>query len=133
MKVKLWKQPRIRGFDRDAFSYSVRGGPRASHKNRLKQRPAWTNDNAEVQKLLLRVFPKLHTDANQERKAARWASVIYLYYFVGHTAADVADQLGIPVQTVLSTLYRIRRAAAGLRTDGKARAAKRGRPTTRIF
>ena len=134
MKAKLWKQRKIRdAFDAGAFSYDIRGGPRASHRTRLGRTPEWTKHDAEIQNLLLRVFPKLQTDPNQRTQAGTWARIIQLYYRVGSTTAVIAEEMGISKQCVQSRLYRIRRSAEGQRTDGKPRAARRGRPRQNYF
>lgn len=43
----------------------------------------------------------------------KYRSVIFLYYYIGYSTAEIADMLGVPVNTVST---RLRRARARLRT-----------------
>lgn len=43
----------------------------------------------------------------------KYRSVIFLYYYIGYSTAEIADILGAPVNTVST---RLRRARARLRT-----------------
>jgi transposase len=81
-----------------------------------------------VGEVLLRIFPKLRTDERQRQSAARWMGIILLYFKLGWKAQDVAEKLNISEKKVYDTAQRITRAGAGLRTTGKQRSGRRGRP-----
>ncbi|SRR5229473_25379 len=117
----------IGGLDRkDQFQkgYGIRGGPTL----RMRKIPKWMNHDSDIQRVLLRVFPKLKTDEHQRKSALRWAGIILLYFKSGWKAQDVAEKLNISEKMVYDTAQRITRAGAGLRTTGKQRTGKRGRP-----
>ena len=89
-------------------------------KTRQRERtiPEWTKSNKSVQGVLLLAFPKLNSNARQRVAAARWASVIHLYYRMKMTRSAVSAQTKIPVDTLRSLLRNISRVAKGLRADG---------------
>jgi len=95
--------------------------------------PKWMNRDSDIQRVLLRVFPKLETDKHQHENALRWLRVIHWYFKIGWSAQDVAEKLHISAKTVHETAQRIRYAGAGLRTTGKQRTGRRGRPKTYYF
>jgi hypothetical protein len=122
----------IGGLDRkDNFQtgHGRRGGPTL----RMRKMPEWMNNEKNIHALLIRVFPKLRTDERQRRSAARWAGLIRLYFKSGWSARSVAEELNITEKMVYDTAQRITRAGAGLRTTGKPRAGKRGRPRAYRF
>jgi hypothetical protein len=94
-----------------------------------KKIPQWVFNDAFIQNLLLRSFPKLKTCNRQRDAAARWATVINLYYRNGYTYSQIADEVpayltGCKVRGVIRS---IQRAAAGLRADSnKPRTNNRG-------
>jgi hypothetical protein len=101
------------------------------HPRKLR---AWTANNATVQEVLLRVFPKLREDDRQREAAGRWARFIQLYWRVSgrggaihdrlaepdgvYTLKDVAAEMGISYEQAKSLKTRILRAAEGRRCDG---------------
>jgi hypothetical protein len=116
--------------------YGIRGGPTL----RMRKMPKWMNNKKDIQRLLLRVFPKLETDKRQRKNALRWVEVIRLYFTLGWSAHDVAEELQqrnsdehVSAKMIYDTAQRIIRAGAGLRTTGKLRVGKRGRPRTYRF
>jgi len=122
----------IGGLDRkDSFQtgHGRRGGPTL----RMRKMPEWMYHKKNLGELLLRVFPKLKTDERQRKNAARWLEIISLYFKSGWSAQSVAEQLSITEKKVYDTAQRITRAGAGLRTTGKQRTGKRGRPKTYSF
>lgn len=122
----------IPGLDRkDKFQkgYIKRGGP----TNRIRNTPAWMRNKSTIRMVLLRSFPKLKTSENQRKGAARWLEIIRLYYLCGWHAPDVAEELRISEKAVYDTAQRVMRAGAGLRTTGKPRTGKRGRPKSIRF
>ncbi len=122
----------IGGFDRkDNFQtgHGRRGGPTL----RMRKMPKWMNDEKDIRTLLLRVFPRLKTDSRQEKSALRWLGIIHWYFKMGYSARSVAEKLNISEKKVYDTAQRITRAGAGLRTTGKQRTGRRGRPRTYSF
>ena len=85
-------------------------------------------NNTKIQKILLRVFPKLRTDEKQRKGAKRWSLIIYYFYTASYPAGKVAELMGISEKTVYDTVLRIKRVVKGLRSTGKPRTGKRGRP-----
>jgi hypothetical protein len=94
-----------------------------------KDTPEWASNDAEVRVILLRVFPKLATDWEQRKRAARWNQAIMLVYRMGLPYNHAAAEMGVTVDTVRSLLRNIRRAALNKRSDtNQPRKGKRGRP-----
>jgi hypothetical protein len=93
--------------------------------------PGWAAEDKQLRALLIRVFPKLKSNKTQQAQAGKWTRVIYLFYRVGWTTGEIADKMKVSNSVVCSILRRARNAAIGLRTDGKPRGGKRGRPTKR--
>jgi hypothetical protein len=58
-----------------------------------RELPEWAMNNKRVQEVLLVAFPTLKRTKASRKKAARWASVIYLYY-----------RMGLPQQVVMKEL-----------------------------
>lgn len=90
--------------------------------------PAWAKNDAEVQKVLLRSFPKLGANPKQRARAARWARVIHMYFRVQMTHSEIAAELKVPRKTINYLVLRITRAARGESTDGRGPRRKLGRP-----
>jgi hypothetical protein len=117
----------IGGLDRkDSFQtgHGRRGGPTL----RMRKIPKWMHDQENVGEVLLRIFPKSKTNERQRKSALRWLGIILLYFKSGWKAQDVAEELNISKKMVYDTAQRITRAGAGLRTTGKQRSGRRGRP-----
>jgi hypothetical protein len=117
------------GKDHFQTGHSRRSGPTL----RMRKMPEWMKNEKNIHALLLRVFPKLKTDARQRTSAAHWAGLIRLYFKSGWKARDVAGELNISEKQVYDTAQRITRAGAGLRTTGKRRTGRRGRPKSIRF
>lgn len=79
--------------------------------------PEWAKHDTQVRGLLLRVFPKLASDATQRKRAAKWMRVITLYFREGRSCSYVAETMGLTEKNVEMTIYRITRRAAGLSSD----------------
>ncbi len=99
-------------------------------RTRAREIPAWTLDDKEVQKVLLRAFPKWHTNFRQSQQAGRWARIIHLYFRVQLSTTHVAFELRIKPKNVELMVAGIRRVARGRRADNKGpRGVRRpGRP-----
>lgn len=89
--------------------------------------PEWTQTDLGVQKVLLTAFPKLDTDSRQRLRAGRWALLIYYYFRLRLTRSQIADELGIPENTVKCTIRGILRVAAGFQFGGSKTPRKRKR------
>lgn len=96
-----------------------------------KETPDWAFDNAQIREKLLEVFPKLGIDHKQRARAARWAAAIYMFYRLGMTYSQVAQELNITPIASNRLLARISDAFKGLQASGKNKPRglrKRGRP-----
>ena len=118
----------------------------------LRKIPAWMNHNKAVKNFLLAHFPRLVSDEDGQRHtAAKWLYIIehlrtkdtaeliakkWNVSILEMTGEELLDALfgdGAPTHfldaaQVRSTVQKILNVAGGLRTDGKARNGKRGRP-----
>jgi hypothetical protein len=90
--------------------------------------PDWATDDKQIQKILLRSFPKLKTDPRQRTGAARWAVIIQLFFRMKMTRSQVAEQTKLSSNTVQMLVRNIRRAAAGKRANWST---PTGKPTGR--
>lgn len=72
-----------------------------------RKRPPWVTDDVFVAALLRRAFPH----AGHRKKAGRWMRIIQLYYRLGYTCRQVAEELGEPMWRVRFTINDIRVAA----------------------
>jgi len=81
--------------------------------------PAWTVNDKEVQKVLLRAFPKLATDDRQRESAGRWTMVVHLYFRLGYTRGQIAEELDTTTERVKGYIRSIYRVSKGYRADGK--------------
>lgn len=101
--------------------------------------PQWTKNDAKIREILLRSFPYLASNLKQRAKAARWVRAIHLYFRMGLTRGQLAEELGetledgtlIPMkrETVKSLIRTLRRVGSGRRADGTGMLGKpKGRP-----
>ena len=91
--------------------------------------PDWVNNKSKIGKLLLTVFPKLQTNESQRESAARWARIIQLYFRVGYTRKQVAEEMNLTSAQVKGVIQGIRNVSEGRRADGRGiRKGSRGRP-----
>jgi len=95
--------------------------------------PTWVKSDVAIKNLLLKVFPKLASDSVQRASAARWVSVIHLYFRLGYTRTQIAEEIGSTDVKIHGVIRSINRAQKGLRADGSGiRSAKRGRPRKNV-
>lgn len=87
--------------------------------------PKWTTDNTKVRAVLLNAFPKLATVDNQRDAAARWATVIHLYFRMGYTRGQIAEELCTTTERVKNVIRSIYRVAAGRRANGTGNKVRR--------
>ncbi len=117
-----------RSFDsKDAF---VSGGHQVVQARSNKRLiPDWAMSDTRVREILLRSFPNLKTNVRQRNAAARWMWIIQLYYRLGYTYTQVAEEIGSNPEKVRCVLKSVRRVAIGRRADGRGLlTGKRGRP-----
>lgn len=94
-------------------------------RRRKRNNCKWAADSEQIQKLLLKVFPKLHTDLVQRRGAARWAHVIQLYFRTALSYSEVAEEMYEKKETIHNIIRRIQRAKKGKPVNGIPRKRKR--------
>src|SRR6266850_8035817 len=68
--------------------------------------PAWTQNNLTLRHVLETAFPKHRTDPRQRRQMGRWAQVITLYFLLGYTAQQVAEEMDVKTSTVTGIIQR---------------------------
>lgn len=107
-------------------AHSIRHGGRYASRGRSKV-PKWVKTDAGIQRLLLRVFPNLATNVRQRQRAARWARVIHLYFRMGWTYSQIAEEMGITYNAAHQLVKAVLWATKGLTWNGKPRGV-RGRP-----
>ncbi len=91
-------------------------------RTREREIPAWTLNDKEVQKVLLRAFPGLHKNPSITKRAGRWARIIHLYYRVQMSNSQVAKEMGGTLSSIKTLLRSIRRVAQNKRArDAKPR------------
>ena len=94
-----------------------------------REAPAWAIDDQKIQAILLRSFPNLKTPESKDaERAGRWMRVIHLYFRMGMTRGQVAEELGLPYRRIESLVMAVKRAAAGKSANGSGLYRKRGRP-----
>lgn len=114
-------------------------------RTREREVPAWTLNDEEVRKVLLRAFPGLRhnrTPVNKRagrsrqanrslaQRAGRWTRILHLYYRVQMSNSQVAKEMGETLNAIKMTLKSIRRVARGRRANNIAPLGlrPRGRP-----
>lgn len=83
--------------------------------------PAWALNDKTVRKMIVRAFPRMFEDAAAHASASRWASVIQLYFRLGYTRTQVAEEIGSSAQKISGVIRSILRASKGLRADGSGK------------
>jgi len=104
------------------------GYQNAKARTYKRKAPLWTLSDKGTQEVLLRAFPKLHSNKAQRDAAARWNHIIQLYFRTGYTRKQITEEMDLTPSQTNNCLCRILRVGKGLRTDGKPRGGKRGRP-----
>lgn len=114
-------------------------------RTREREIPAWTLNDKEIRKVLLRAFPGLYRNYSSKPKrvgrsrqasrtlaqrAGRWTRIIHLYYRVQMSNSQVAKEMGETLNAIKMTLKSIRRVANGRRANNVAPLGltPRGRP-----
>jgi hypothetical protein len=83
--------------------------------------PAWAFNDKKVRALILRAFPKMASSPTHKAGAGRWGAVIHLYFRMGYTRSQIAEELGSSTQKVHGVIRSILRVSKGLRADGSGR------------
>lgn len=83
--------------------------------------PKWALSDSSIRKVVLRAFPRMATDPRQRDAAARWAAVIHLYFRMGYTRSQIAEEIGSSTQKVHGVIRSILRVSKGLRADGNGK------------
>jgi hypothetical protein len=123
---------------RDLFmsNHSVRSGGQGAvaSAERRTNSPKWARTDGGIRDVIRRAFPHFETNERQRKFAARWARVIYLYFRVGYTYSQIAEEMNIhspskkrPYRAVERLIEHIQNVAKGLNENGKLR-RRRGRP-----
>jgi hypothetical protein len=92
--------------------------------------PGWTKDDKFIRGLLLQSFPKLASNDNQREAAGRWATVIHLYFRMGYTRSQIAEELGSTEERIKGVIRSIYRASKGKRADGSGTRTRGYAPKT---
>lgn len=109
-----------------------RGHQIVTARSNNREIPTWALNRSKIQAILLCSFPKLKTDSRQRNAAARWTWVIQLYFRMGYTYTQVAEEIGSSPTKIDSVIRSIKRAAQGRSANGSGLLGrKRGRPKKR--
>ena len=112
----------------DFGGYQVVKARRQERKN-----PDWVNNDAKIKGFIIRAFPKLDTDPRQVEAARRWVRVVYLYFRMGYTNTQTAEEMNLTLDQVGSIIRSLRRAAVNRWANGDGRHGVRppGRPAVK--
>lgn len=107
----------------------VTGHQVVSPRTYKREIPAWAKSQTSIRKMLLQSFPKLETNSRQRSAAARWAMVINLYYTMGYTRSQIAEEMGTSTVRIQGVLQSIAHVSRGRSANGSGPLGrKRGRP-----
>ena len=116
----------------DGKEQFMRSGHQILVKRRHKKKmPEWVWSDAEIRKMLLRSFPRLRTNKSQSASAGRWVRIIQLYFRMGKTHGQIAEEMELKYKDVNNLIDRIRRVGRGFCANGtgkKLGARPTGRP-----
>jgi hypothetical protein len=87
--------------------------------------PEWTKSDKAIRKVILRAFPGLASDPEQRKAASRWANVINLYFRLGYTRSQIAEEIGSSSSKVHGVIRSILRVSKGLRANGTGKLSPR--------
>ena len=83
-----------------------------------RKTPDWANNDGKIREFVTRAFPKLSTNTRQQEGARRWVRVVYLYFRMGYTYTQTAEEMNLTPNQVVGIIRNIRRAAMGRRANG---------------
>lgn len=117
--------------------HSVRTGGQGAvaSAERRANPPKWTRTNKGIRKIVRLAFPRFETNERQRTAAARWVRVIYLYFRVGYTYSQIAEEMKLfshvpnrPYSIIENVIEHILKVARGLPANGNSqKRLKRGR------
>lgn len=116
---KDFQKLRALGFNEDKISFqivSIRHPDRATNAALIYGSPArndWASNFKLIQKILLTAFPKLQTDSRQRYRAGRWARIIELYFRMGLSYSEVAEEIKENKGAVKTLIRSIQRRSRG--------------------
>ena len=92
--------------------------------------PEWASSDEKIREFLLRSFPSLRTNQTHRQRAGRWFRIIHLYFRLGWTHNQVAEELGLEPEHIHTLIRAIRRAGNGKHANGTGQVSTRprGRP-----
>ncbi len=104
------------------------GGHQIVHARTYKRQiPEWVLSDRKIREVVLRAFPNMVTSPRQRESALRWVSVIHLYYRMGYTRSQIAEEIGSTSLKVHNMIRAISRVSKGLRANGTGKiTGKRG-------
>jgi hypothetical protein len=103
----------------DAGGYQIVKARRQERKN-----PDWVNSDAKIKGFIIRAFPNLDTDSYQAEVAGRLVRVLYLYFRIGYTNTQIAEETGLKLVKVDSIIRRIRNFGLKIRRRRKTAVKK---------
>lgn len=83
--------------------------------------PEWAKSNARIREVLLRSFPGFQKNKNQAARAGRWTRVIQLYFRMGRTHGQIAEEMNLTYKQAHNLIDRIRYAGKGFSASGQGR------------
>ena len=93
------------------------------------KRPEWSKHEDQIRGLIMRAFPRCNENSEiglrQRERAGRWARVIQLYYVMGYTYSQVAEELEQPLRRIHKVIDHIRMASKGRRANYSGMYAKK--------
>lgn len=97
----------------DAKDIFMRGKRTQKTRNRVRETPAWTLNDASVRAVLMASFPRMFARPGHPHfeRAARWVRVIMLYHRMNEPKRFVARELGISANALKQIIKTMNRAA----------------------
>jgi hypothetical protein len=92
-----------------------------------KKVPDWVNDEDFIRALLLKSFPGMFEKTRERARAARWVRIIYLYFRLGWSRGQIAEEFQETYSSVDSAIRGILRVARGTRCDGRGKLTELGK------
>lgn len=106
----------------DAFTGGFQVGAARTYK---RQPQMWSNSQNEIKRILLTAFPRQATNPKQRERAGRWVRIIYLYYRLGYTSAQVAEELNMSKDNVRRMASNINRVRKGFKANNNKSRSER--------
>jgi hypothetical protein len=112
----------------------MKGHQNVGAKTYKRKSPSWVYSNTLIQRLILKSFPNVKKNVSQRQNAARWATVIQLYFRLKYTYTQVAEEMNTTPLKVRCMLRSIHRVSKGLRANGTGTLGnKKGRPKKTVL